>query len=246
MSSRDFVSHLAGVCRRSRFVCTLNSAKFFLDPASLESQVSPVTYQRGLTLYRNQQVLEYQLQSASSREWTIEGEVQDSDNEGNEPYWVSVLTESNSAGKITYFDGDCSCDVGNNCKHTVAIVLKAAYKSGELKGVLPTEDDDASDDDTFDPEPLSPQEQALQAAHGKVGQWLDQFDNIEGLGASKADASTTVNTAEQYVYLLKRQRLNQQEVLVLGFATSHILRKGSWAKAKIGRASCRERVSSPV
>ena len=124
------------------------SAKFFLDPASLESQVSPVTYQRGLTLYRNQQVLEYQLQSASSREWTIEGEVQDSDNEGAEPYWVSVLTESNSAGKITYFDGDCSCEVGNNCKHTVAIVLKAAYKSGELKGVLPTEDDDASDDDT--------------------------------------------------------------------------------------------------
>ena len=188
-------------------------------------------------MYRNQQVLDYELQSASSREWTVEGEVQGSE---QEPYWVSVLIETNAQGKVSYFDGDCSCPVGNNCKHTVALTLKAAYKSGSVKE--PGGAEAHADAAELSPPPeeereLSAEEKAQQLALGKVGQWLDQFDNMEGLGLSKATgtAQATSPAAPQFVYILKRQRQAQQEVLVLGFASSHLLRKGSWAKAKLPR-----------
>ena len=215
----------------------MSTAKFFLDPASLESQVTTVTYQRGLTIYRNQQVMDYELQCASSREWTIEGEVQGG---GTEPYWVSILTEVNADGKISYFDGDCTCPVGNNCKHTVALTLKAAYKSGAVKGATSAAEraqimqDDAAQ---FEAQRLSTEERAQQAANSKVGQWLDLFETLDGVSSATTDrtALATSTTEDQFVYLLKRQRHGQQEVLVLGFASSHVLRKGSWAKAKLPR-----------
>ena len=52
---------------------------------------------------------------------------------GRERYEVSVLVEASPEGSITFFSGDCSCPVGSNCKHCVALTLKAAYKWGGVR-----------------------------------------------------------------------------------------------------------------
>ena len=103
------------------------TAKLTLDPTSLAAKVSLVTYDRGLGVYRSQCVQDVDFFQSDSRVWQIEGEVKGSE---RQPYWVDVSIEVNEFGQVSFFKGECSCPLGNNCKHAVAITLKAAYRSG--------------------------------------------------------------------------------------------------------------------
>ena len=167
----------------------MSASPFFLNPASLAGQVSAATYEHGLGVYRNQLVLDYALSAVNSQEWSLAGAVQGS---GREIYDVSVTVEASPQGEVTYFNGDCSCPVGHDCKHSVALAIKAAAKSGGFQAFTSPTTPPA----TADKQRLNPQElQALQAlkdaqkklqnearilreaqqAEGKVGQWLDLF-----------------------------------------------------------------------
>ena len=108
----------------------MSARAFLLDPQSLAAQVSAATYERGLSVLRSQLVLRCELTGASSQEWTITGLVHGS---GRETYEVVVEVETSPEGRITFFSGDCSCPVSQDCKHSVALTLKAAYKSGGIR-----------------------------------------------------------------------------------------------------------------
>ena len=112
-----------------------------LNPQSLAKQVSSATFARAMEVYLSQKVLDYSLALSSSSEWQIEGSVQGS---GREVYDTSVMLEVSPDGKVEFFSGSCTCPVGYDCKHSVALALKAAYKSSLGKATKKSADIDAS------------------------------------------------------------------------------------------------------
>ncbi|UUZ74360.1 SNF2-related protein [Polaromonas sp. P1(28)-13] len=226
----------------------MSSTQFLLDPQSLSTKVSQATFERGLAVYRNQQVLEYKLLGVNSQEWNIEGAVRGS---GRETYEVSVLVEASPQGHITFFSGDCSCPVGGNCKHSVALTLKAAYKSGGIRTAADTGGGVAQDKSNRgaalpSPAQLQAQKEAqerairerehLQAQH-KVTQWLDLFDDGPSKDTLEPDEANAAqpSDAEHFVYMLIPAEMGGHRVLMLGFGLSRRLRNGNWAKVKLPR-----------
>ncbi len=205
-----------------------NTPKFLLDPRSLANHVSKGTYDRGLAVYRNQQVLECELEGASATQWMVYGKVQGSDREA---YTVSVSLEADSDGRIGYFNGDCSCPVESDCKHCVALTLKAAYKSG---GVLKRSEDVQNTNLTPAPNrtpsvsaaPPTAQEQAEK----KLTQWLDLFGH--DAPAETPTLTSDVAQIEHLVFTLCAEKENDQIVLQLGYGLTRRLANGNWAKLK--------------
>ena len=103
----------------------MSQARLQLNPQSLPARVSAATYEQGIAAYRKQQVLECSLSRVNSHEWGIAGQV--------ESYEASVVVETNAAGDITFFSSKCSCRVSINCKHAVALTVKAGYKAASQR-----------------------------------------------------------------------------------------------------------------
>ena len=218
---------------------------FFLNPASLAASVQPATYERGLGVYRNQLVLDYALTAVNSQEWSLAGSVQGS---GREIYDVSVTVEASPQGEVTYFNGHCSCPVGHDCEHSVALAIKAAYKSGGFRAFT-AQSTPSTAPDSAKAQRLTPQElEALkeaqkklqiearllreaQQAEGKVSQWLDLF-GPEAAATGTADAA---DHDEHLVYTLSTGLVGAQKVLKLGSGFTRRLAKGNWAKVKAQR-----------
>ena len=210
----------------------MSDTRFFLDPQSLSAKVSPATFERGLSVYRNQQVLDCELFGASAREWRIEGDVLGS---GRELYEVSVILEVSAQGSISFFSGDCSCPMGSNCKHSVALVLKAAYKSGGVRAaaapVLSAAELQARTE-ALERDTRAREHQQTQA---KVKQWLDLFGEDPPAGSpdpGKATGGAQSGHAEQLVYMLVPSHQGPQQLLQLGFGRTRRLRNGNWGKVK--------------
>ena len=109
----------------------MSTAQLALNPQTLLSRVSGATFEQGVASYRSQQVLECVLSRVNQSEWGIAGTVKGNRREVCE---VSVVLEASPTGEITFFSSNCSCRVGINCQHGVALAVKAAYKSGSLSG----------------------------------------------------------------------------------------------------------------
>lgn len=218
----------------------MSSLLFFLNPASLAANVQPATYERGLGVYRNQLVLDYSLTAVNSQEWSLAGSVQGS---GREIYDVSVTVEASPQGDVTYFNGVCSCPVGHDCKHSVALAIKAAYKSGGYQ---------TANKPTAENERLSPQElqtlkdaqkelqaeaslaRAADLAERKVGQWLDLF-GADAAATGTAFSAAAADDEEHLVYTLGTALSGAQKVLKLVSGFTRRLAKGNWAKLKSQR-----------
>ena len=108
----------------------MNAAKLLFNPQTLLARVSGATFEQGVAIYRSQQVLECELSRVNSSEWGIAGTVKGTRREVCE---VSVVLEASPGGDITFFSSNCSCRVGTNCPHGVALAVKAAYKAGALQ-----------------------------------------------------------------------------------------------------------------
>ena len=196
------------------------SILFRLDPQSLAQHVPSATLARGLDVYRSQLVLECELQLASGNEWHIEGMVRGSQ---RETYAVSVLVESSDTGQITFFDGDCSCPVGSNCKHCVALTLKAAYRSAGARPAAPPPDP-AEQAARLEAQQRAERARAHEQALQRVRQWLERVEN--------ATPTAPADTADHLVYMLIPVYEAGKAVLHLGRGLSRRLRNGNWAKVK--------------
>ena len=195
------------------------AAPFFLDPTSLATHVSAATYSRGLAVYRSQQVLECGVSRASTAEWCITGEVQGSE---RMPYESTALLEADANGRVLTFQGECSCPVGQDCKHAVALTLKAAYRSRRPpsgSAALPVQ--------------VLPEQARPDAANAQLTQWLDLFEldaPPSPLGAQPIEDSL--------VFLLHRptqERRGEREAArpLLSWGLSHPLRRGNgWTRVR--------------
>ena len=200
-----------------------------LQPLSLATKVDEGTYKRGLGVYRHQQVQEFTVTTSGPGSWLVSGLVQGSE---LEPYETDVELELDTAGNATHFKSSCDCPVGRNCKHGVALALKAAYKSAAKPVVKP---------DTVAPSLRSPgpqeqsayeailaqiaalqtkaaplrvaqagvkklnsEEKAQQHAQRNVTQWLDLFGQASSspLDADAATAPTTVSHTAEHLVFL--------------------------------------------
>ncbi len=214
-------------------------ATLLLRPESLAKQVSGATFARGMEVYLRQKVLDCTLSHASQSEWNIEGRVQGS---SRDVYDTSVTLEMSAAGKVEFFSGSCTCPQGYDCKHSVALALKAAYKSASsvaAKKQAPTEPADT--DERLSAAELEELQQAQQKmvreakaareaaqADRQVSQWLDLFGN-NNQNAIEADAD------EHLVYTLSTALKGAQKVLQLSAWLTRRLSNGKWAKLKTMR-----------
>ncbi len=224
----------------------LKPTVFVLQPDAVRAYVSEITFTRGRDVYRNQQVLELDVCRGSASDWVLHGKVQGS---LRTPYEVTVQLELSASGKLSFFESECSCPVGEDCKHGVALALKAAYKSAPPRVPPPPPASTPTSGTSLkvleakkaeveriiaqlyqQQQPKNQQQQEL----AKLGQWLDLFDDT-ATGADGMASPDSFSTQEHLVYLLIPVTKEQRQVLHLGYGLSSRLRSGKWAKVKVPR-----------
>ncbi|MDI3384062.1 SNF2-related protein [Xenophilus aerolatus] len=196
-----------------------------LDAQSLRARVPASVFDRALDLYRRQRVLDVTLTPASASEWHLDGEVHDP---GQPPVEARATLEVGSDGRLLGFAGDCSCPAGRDCRHAVAIAIKAAYKRPMAAPAAPAVREDA------EPAPASlPLDDRGHAA-------ADLF------GDPAAPAGRALASADLPVYLLADTARHAREPgrLALAWRLSRPLRRGGWATPKLPAADALQRVAA--
>ena len=222
---------------------------FHLLADSLKLHVDSGTYGRALDVYRSQKVLDFKLHPSGSADWVIDGQV---DGSNREVYDTSVVLELAPDGKALFFSGQCSCPVGQDCKHSVAMAIKVAYKSSssDSKRARVSAATDSADCLMA----IEAQIQALMAAHEvaekqaqrersvlltdhKVNQWMDLFGPATSGAATGTTETSDVGHAadEQLLYTLSVGAVGAQKLLKLSSGFAKKLPNGSWTKPKAAR-----------
>ncbi|MGE5134375.1 MAG: SWIM zinc finger family protein, partial [Gemmatimonadota bacterium] len=101
-----------------------------LDHTYLETAAGPSSYARGV---------EYLRQRAVQRMWwepaeTLHGRVRGS---GGQTYSTTAYFSGGDGEPLVFSEGHCSCPVGFDCKHVVALVLAAASVDPAGAGARP-------------------------------------------------------------------------------------------------------------
>ena len=211
-----------------------HSANLWLDLASLVQRCDAATYTRGLELYRNQRVLSLSIEPLED-EWLLLGEVQGS---ARQPYELTIEVKRSPEGRVLEWDSDCTCPVGYQCKHGVALMIKAAYKGQQILGA-------SASAPSF--KPLTEQELAAQRqadlaqrqaaaqleAENQVVRWLGELER-SGARASLAAGRNDANPRhEVFLYLLNVMApQGPHPLLTLEAVVSYPKVNGAWAKAK--------------
>ncbi|WP_332871363.1 DEAD/DEAH box helicase [Rhodoferax ferrireducens] len=206
----------------------------WFQPQSLQALTEAGPWTRGLMLYRSQKVLSLDIEPLHDH-WLLLGEVQGS---LREPYEVSIEMALMPDGQVDYWDSDCECPVGSQCKHGVALMLKAAYQGLHLLGGSATHHG-ASTSRLAPPTPeqveaarqsalAQAQEKARVQAEGELLRWLQELDKASGVRSE-----TDNPRPEQFLYLLTvigahgpTPRLQIEAVVSYRKVT------GGWAKPK--------------
>lgn len=177
-------------------------------------------------LFRQSAVVGIHTEEVKEGLWRIKGAVQGTQ---PEPYELSVELTLAPNGQVRAWSGECTCPVEVDCKHAVALTLKAAHL-----GPGPA------------PAPVSPQAaQALQAmqervaaqaraeAEARLVRWLNDWDLASGNAALPA-VGARAERPECYLYLLStvgRLRSGAPQ-MQLEAVVSYPKLTGGWAKPK--------------
>lgn len=93
-----------------------------VDVVALKDEIAAATYERGLRYARQRAVIGVEW---SSGECALNGMVRGS---GGEVYETTAYFVPSRWSALVFEQGQCTCPVGLNCKHVVALVLTAASK----------------------------------------------------------------------------------------------------------------------
>ena len=215
----------------------MSISRFLLRPESIPSAVAWTTLERGLAVYRNQQVLDFELFDLGGSKWRIEADVKGS---GHELHEASVVVEVSGQGHLMHFSGVCSCPMSNNCKHCVALVLKAAYKSGAVRASI-TAAIPALSAAQAQARQQAQEQAARDLEHRKsqlnVTNWLESFkdDSPRQSVAPAASPGSGGREPDPLVYMLVLARQGTLPVLQLSVGRSRRLRNGQWGKVQVLR-----------
>ena len=196
---------------------------------SLMQLVDPTTFARGLGVYRAQQVLSLDVQWVGDGLWNVVGQVQGTE---RQPYTTEITVQfAHKDHLVDRWRSQCSCPVGLQCKHGVALLIKAAYQGQALA-------------DAASPMHLTPQErkqlqaeQAQQRAFSVAQQLrLRQAEVAERWLLTAPPAGTVMVGArdtESPIYLLWHQAGQRKFApLRLSLAASSPKAKGGWTKPR--------------
>ena len=218
----------------------------WFDPRSLEKQADGGAWTRGLALYRSNKVLSMTITPAGDH-WVVAGEVQGS---LRTPYELCIDMALTADGKLTYWDSDCDCPVGDNCKHGVALMLKAVYqgaplltRTGVAGAVAPAKSPSAPSaaQRKASAEALKAQaaELANRQAEGKLLHWLQELDRADGQPAPPEPGEPGSyrprgsNLPEQFIYLLTvHGGQSPRPMLKLEAVVAYPKVSGGWSKPK--------------
>ncbi len=101
------------------------------DRVLLARLVGESTFKRGVGYARTGAVRKATWSPGGTR---VVGEIQGGE---ERPYYASVQLTRSSGDRLSSFDGTCTCPVGWNCKHAVALVLAGEYQdaSGQARSL---------------------------------------------------------------------------------------------------------------
>ena len=186
------------------FNAPLSSGLWF-DPQSLQTLADAGAWSRGLMLYRSQKVLSVDIEPFKGH-WLVLGEVQGT---RRTPYELSIELTLTPQGQVADWQSDCECHVGQQCKHGVALMLKAAYQGLQLLG-------SEAGANVTSPAPPTPEQveakrlaavarvqaQAQLDAEAQLLSWLRQLDRASGTQPPLQDPTRPADRQDHYLYLL--------------------------------------------
>ena len=195
----------------------------WFDLASVQALCDSGAWQRGLALQRGGMVRSLDI-APLRKHWLLEGEVQGTQ---RRPYSVSIELALMPDGQVDYFESDCSCPVGTQCKHGVALLAQAATAA-----VV-----------TASPGQLLQTPQQRRAAleeketEAKLLHWLQALEQASVQARASAPLSPLPgkhpDRLEQYLYLASLVASpHQAPQLQLEAVLSRPKANGEWAKPK--------------
>jgi len=207
----------------------------WFDIHAISHGTEPASFARGLQLFRSQAVRDCHIEPDPTAPpglgWTLSGHVQGT---LRQPYGLRVYLVLQPDGRTpAQWTGLCSCPVGVQCKHAVALLIKAAYSerdpvaaAGAVVRSAPSRAQAAAE-----------REQALQAARQQEAarhlalqaqRWLT--DDAERPGAPGASAKTRPLVPLYLLQVHTAQRAEKVLHLHLGASTRTV--KGGWSKPR--------------
>lgn len=202
---------------------------FWFDPDSLRALCEDGPWMRGKALLAQGVVGEPDIEPLDEG-WRIQALVQGTQ---HLPYEVAVTLAVMPDGQVDYWRSVCDCPVGRQCKHAVALMLKAARLplSDEARAAAaPRKGVSAAAASLSARERMAAVQQA--EAQAQLVNWLAALDRAAGgdVVLSPTDRSAR---PEQYLYLLSVVGGMRQPVqLQLEAVVSYPKVTGGWAKPK--------------
>lgn len=196
---------------------------FLTDTTELQGFIGTTTLEGGRALWRGGKVVQCTLnedEEGESRIWFVEGEVQGT---LPEPYSVTVSLSFSEHGAMQSFEGDCSCPVGADCKHAVALALKAGAQTAA-----------AASTDGAAVQLASTKVVAVAcraAPMQQVERWLERIDSV----AQGARQAAEYDPSQEHpVYLLHSREDSAGGVpkLELSWQMARPLKRGGWSKPR--------------
>ena len=138
-------------------------------------------FQSGVSCFSARKVTSVQLDSN-----ILTGGVQGS---GGSSYRVQAHLHADSNGRLSAVDGICTCEVGYNCKHVVAVLLESAQRSANLAPAA-----------TSDSAPALPGF-GREEVPSEITSWLESLD--EGQRASPTTIATKAS-GDAIFYVIRR------------------------------------------
>ena len=198
--------------------------------------VNDATWERGLMLYRAKKVVALDIEPVRLH-WQLLGEVQGTQ---RLPYEVSVEMALMPDGEVDFWDSDCSCPVGSQCKHGVALMLEAADQGLQLleeSGIASAVSDLLTPPNAEQLEvaraaaAARAQEVAREQAEAQLLRWLQALDNASGQPQPSPAKGTARERADQFLYLLSViGAQGPAPQLVMEAVISYTKLTGGWAK----------------
>jgi hypothetical protein len=201
-------------------------AKFAFNPRKLGEFVGAATLERGLSLFRGQRVLDMDLRAIDHGRWQLNGCVQGSQ---RSPYLQQIRLHINAKNELTHWDASCTCPVGVDCKHAVAVSLQAGYKGSSLAEAKPVKPPTEAE---LIAARLATEQRARDVAQSSFSHWLGQLEAAD----RRPETDHGDPHAEQFVYILTPAPTYGREHpvprLQLQLCKSYLKKTGGWGKPK--------------
>ena len=152
-----------------------------IGTSDIQRAVGQVSFLRGLDYFERGMVRSAEFESPGR----IRGEVS---GRRSKPYAVRAIFELGTGGRLVRFEGHCSCPVGYNCKHAVAVLLAAWNLSAAGNGT------------------------AREAVSGDVRQWLDRWPGAAADRAAGPPARRPSRGREHLFYVIHSDTMRHPHI----------------------------------